>query len=114
MEGPAPAELDDSDVQIIEPETSDVIEVINEPKQRQQQISTIRRFNLFNYVSLTQTYLLNTTTVDVTIINDTNCILNVSFKTLAPLFFENRLMPGHATTKRVTIEQTLQLAYSFD
>lgn len=54
-----------------------------------------------NQVKLAPSFLLNATTVEITIINDTNCILNISLKTIAPLFFENRLLPGHCVIKRV-------------
>jgi len=52
-------------------------------------------------VDLLHAILRDHTTVTITIINDTNCILNIALKTVTPFAFENRVMPGFQCTKRV-------------
>ncbi|CAL8069573.1 unnamed protein product [Orchesella dallaii] len=37
----------------------------------------------------------------VTIINETNCILNVALKLATPLYYENKVMPGQSVVRKV-------------
>lgn len=35
----------------------------------------------------------------VTIINETNCILNIAFKLATPLYYENKVLPGQSVVR---------------
>lgn len=93
----------------LEPQASDPP---TNPQPNQVQISRARLFTnaLISNLSpgavqqkalVLQEVLLNATTVQVTVVNHTNCILNIAFKTITPLAFENQVMPGQTFRKRI-------------
>lgn len=65
------------------------------------QVIRRRRISGREKIELLGSIMRDNATVTITLINDTNCILNVAIKTLTPFAFENKVMPGHTVAKRV-------------